>query len=94
MRRSILALLLAAVLLPAILIGYGAIQAKPLYILMYHHLVPDGTTCNDWTVTESHFRADLQWLSDHRPILLSMNTSLSVSPPSMAQPISDRDLDK
>lgn len=65
MRHSILALLLAAVLLPAILIGYGAIQAKPLYILMYHHLVPDGTTCNDWTVTESHFRADLQWLSDH-----------------------------
>lgn len=36
-----------------------------LPILMYHHVVPDGTTCNDMTVTESKLASDLQWLNDH-----------------------------
>lgn len=36
-----------------------------LYILMYHHFVPDGTECNPWTLTTSRFREDLQWLADH-----------------------------
>lgn len=36
-----------------------------LYILMYHHFVPDGTECNPWTLTASRFREDLQWLSDN-----------------------------
>lgn len=36
-----------------------------LYILMYHQLALDGQPCNTWTVTESRFRDDLQWLADH-----------------------------
>ena len=36
-----------------------------LYVLMYHHFVPDGTECNPWTLTVSRFREDLQWLSDN-----------------------------
>lgn len=36
-----------------------------LYVLMYHHFVPDNTECNEWTLTVSRFREDLQWLSDH-----------------------------
>lgn len=36
-----------------------------LYVLMYHHFVPDGTECNPWTLTESRFREDLQWLADN-----------------------------
>ena len=36
-----------------------------LYVLMYHHFVPDGTEYNPWTLTASRFREDLQWLSDN-----------------------------
>ncbi len=36
-----------------------------LYILMYHHFVPDGEDCNDWTTTVSRFREDLEWLRDN-----------------------------
>jgi len=36
-----------------------------LYVLMYHHVVPDGTNCNDWTITVSRLREDLQWLQDN-----------------------------
>jgi biofilm PGA synthesis lipoprotein PgaB len=32
---------------------------------MYHHVVPDGTTCNDMTVTQSKLASDFQWLNDH-----------------------------
>ncbi len=39
-------------------------EPSPLYVLMFHHFVPDGTPCNDWTLTESGFREELQWLSD------------------------------
>ncbi len=35
-----------------------------LYILMYHNFVPDGQECNDFTTSESHFRRDLQWLTE------------------------------
>ena len=35
------------------------------YVLMYHHVVPDGTNCNDWTITESRLREDLRWLKDN-----------------------------
>ena len=34
------------------------------YVLMYHHVVPDGTNCNDWTITVSRLREDLRWLKD------------------------------
>ncbi len=36
-----------------------------LYVLMYHHFVPDGEECNSYTLTESRFRHDLQWLQDN-----------------------------
>lgn len=40
--------------------------SRPLYILMYHDFVPDtDAELNDWTLTESRFRQDLQWLADH-----------------------------
>ena len=36
-----------------------------LYVLMYHHFVPEGRTCNQWMLTDVRFREDLQWLTDH-----------------------------
>lgn len=36
-----------------------------LYILMYHHVVEDGQSCNTWTITTGRFREDLQWLRDN-----------------------------
>ena len=36
-----------------------------LYILMYHHFVPEGVECNTWMLTDTRFREDLQWLADH-----------------------------
>lgn len=43
-------------------------NAKPnhtLYILMYHHIVEDGSNHNNWTITPSRLREDLQWLRDN-----------------------------
>ena len=39
---------------------------RTLYVLMYHHFVPEGTPCNPWMVTGERFREDLQWLADHQ----------------------------
>lgn len=37
-----------------------------LYILMFHDFVEgDGADCNNWTLSVSRFRENLQWLSDH-----------------------------
>lgn len=36
-----------------------------LYVLMYHHFVPDGQGCNTWTLTDTRFQEDLQWLAEH-----------------------------
>lgn len=36
-----------------------------LYILMYHDFVREGEPCGLWTMTDTRFREDLQWLSDH-----------------------------
>ena len=36
-----------------------------LHVLMFHHVVEDGEECNNWTVTVSELRKNLQWLSDH-----------------------------
>ena len=36
-----------------------------LYILMFHDVAPDGTECNDWMISVSELRKNLQWLSDH-----------------------------
>lgn len=40
-------------------------SSTTLPILMYHHVVPDGTECNDMTVTTGKLEKDLQWLQDH-----------------------------
>ena len=42
-----------------------------LPILMYHHVVPNGTECNSMTVTVEKLEKDFQWLRDHcyTPIL-------------------------
>jgi len=39
--------------------------ARTLPILMYHHVVPDGSNCNDMTVTVSKLEKDIQWLNEH-----------------------------
>ena len=81
MKKCLISLALPAALLMFLFLGYQNSKPQPLYILMYHHIVPDGVNCNDWTVTESHFRADLQWLSDNGyttilPSQLTDNTRL------------------
>jgi len=42
-----------------------ATAVTKLPILMYHHVVPDGSTCNDMTVTVSKLEKDIQWLNEH-----------------------------
>ena len=42
-----------------------AAKNTKLYVLMYHHVVPDGTDCNNWTITEGRLREDLLWLRDN-----------------------------
>ena len=37
---------------------------RELYVLMYHSVAPDGTECNAWTITESTFRAHMQYIRD------------------------------
>ena len=36
-----------------------------LYVLMYHSVAADGALCGEWTVTESTFRAHMNWLTAH-----------------------------
>ncbi len=36
-----------------------------LYVLMYHHFVPEGVGCNTWMVTNTRLREDLEWLAGH-----------------------------
>lgn len=36
-----------------------------LHVLMYHAVLEDGKSCNDWAVTESTFREHMNWLTDH-----------------------------
>lgn len=36
-----------------------------LYVLMYHSVAADGADCGPWTVTESTFRAHMNWLTEH-----------------------------
>ena len=36
-----------------------------LYVLMYHHFVPEGVGCNTWMVTNTRLREDLEWLASH-----------------------------
>ena len=49
----------------------AAVHTGPLPILMYHHVVPNGTECNSMTVTVGKLEKDFQWLKDHNytPIL-------------------------
>ena len=60
MKKRILAA--AAALLAAALavVWYcRRLPAEPMPVLMYHHMMPDGTECNDMTVTPAKFRTDL-----------------------------------
>ena len=36
-----------------------------LYVLMYHHIIPEGGKYNSWMVTDVRLREDLEWLSGH-----------------------------
>lgn len=36
-----------------------------LPVLMYHHVVPDGETCNDVTITAGRLEQDFQWLNEN-----------------------------
>lgn len=55
-----------AVLAALLLIRLGTSRPeRPLPVLMYHHVVPDGEACNEMSVTVSRLRADLRWLSDN-----------------------------
>lgn len=75
MKHRLLGLLTCVLIAVALLAGYDIVETRrskdpeppkaPLYILMYHSFVPDGTDCNAWTTTESRFREDLQWIVDH-----------------------------
>lgn len=40
-------------------------DGRRLPILMYHHVVREGETCNEMTVTDTRLNADLQWLTEN-----------------------------
>ena len=40
-------------------------EKSPLPVLMYHHVVPDGSSCNDMTVTSGKLRADFEYILAH-----------------------------
>lgn len=76
MKRHLRALLFAGMVLLLLILAVLAVFAPPGYgltILMYHHVVPDGVYCNDWTIEISRLREDFLWLLDHgyTPILPS-----------------------
>ena len=60
---------ISALVAAALVCGLGIWRVSahgrtPLPVLMYHHVVVDGTECNDMTVTESRLEKDLCWLRD------------------------------
>lgn len=73
MNHRVFVFSICILLLTVVLFGYRAVSQPeepeppkaPLYILMYHSFVPDGTACNDWMTTASRFREDLKWIVDH-----------------------------
>lgn len=60
--RCLTVLLLLAGLL--CLAGVGAVAARPLTILMYHHIVADDEPVNAMTVTARRFESDMRWLQE------------------------------
>ena len=64
MYRAIALLLLTASLLSCTGCLFKP-EPKPMYVLMYHHLVESGTDLNAWTLTVDRFREDMQWLKDN-----------------------------
>ena len=44
-----------------------------LYVLMYHDVVADDAPCGPWSITESRFREDLQWLTDNGYAAMSVS---------------------
>lgn len=68
MGKRLLAAAVCGALLCVILLLMGAVLPglrRPLLILMYHDLVPDGAPTNGMTVTVGRFRADLETLRAH-----------------------------
>lgn len=66
--RRTLCLLGAGVLvcvLSFVLVRAVFFSKRPLYVLMYHHVVEDGEECNDMTVTVGRLKKDLIWLKAH-----------------------------
>ncbi len=61
---------LVAVLTVALGLTYPSLKnrlfpKRPIYALMYHHVVEDGQPCNDMTVTVGRLKKDLIWLEAH-----------------------------
>lgn len=36
-----------------------------LYVLMYHHIIPEGELYNNWMLTDVRLREDLEWMAGH-----------------------------
>ena len=87
MKKRILAA--AAALLAAALavVWYcRRLPAEPMPVLMYHHMVPDGTECSDMAVTPAKFRTDLAILRarGYTPVL---PRELAAGEPLPAKPV-------
>lgn len=41
-----------------------------LYVLMYHHFIREGEEYNDWMLTDTRFREDLEWLTNHNYVTI------------------------
>ena len=63
--RSIFVFILCALLLLPLRGSATNAPKRPMPILMYHNIVPDGEPVEGMTVTAAAFRADMQWLRDH-----------------------------
>jgi peptidoglycan/xylan/chitin deacetylase (PgdA/CDA1 family) len=53
---------------------------RELYVLMYHSVAPDGTECNAWTITESTFRAHMQYIADRGYTVVAPSDLVSGEP--------------
>lgn len=68
MKKTIIAALISVVLLclaPFLICQRGIPSSTRLYVLMYHHFIPEGELYNTWILTDVRLREDLQWLADH-----------------------------
>lgn len=52
-------------LIGCVLLSFPCLPKRPMPILMYHNIVPDDQDVSGMTVSQSHFRQDMQYLIDH-----------------------------